>query len=35
MFIIQLPMETNSGSAVGLIKLGEKEREREREREIR
>jgi hypothetical protein len=33
MFIIQLPMETNSGSAVGLIKLGEKERERERERE--
>jgi len=30
MYIIQLPMETNSGSAVGLIKVEEKERERER-----
>jgi hypothetical protein len=29
MYIIQLPMETNSGSAVGLIKVEEKERERE------
>lgn len=28
MYIIQLPMETNSGSAVGLIKAEEKERER-------
>jgi hypothetical protein len=29
MYIIQFPMETNSGSAVGLIKVGEKERERD------